>query len=64
MISSLKAKISQVEILPAGYIVNVTNVEVVHIGQFIGNLYLSVGATQDSSPEITISDHSVCFKTV
>ena len=62
MISSLKAKISQVDILPVDYTVNVTNIEVVQIGQFISNLYLSVGDTQNTSPKIALTDHSVCQK--
>ena len=48
--------------LPVGYIVDVTNVEIIHIGHFISNLYLSVGDTQDSSPQITVTGRSVCFK--
>ena len=54
-------QVSQVETLPAGYTVNITHGEVLHIGESLtSGLSLSEGDTQDTSPFITISDSSVC----
>lgn len=57
--SSLTVQVSQNEILPVGYTVNVTRVEVVHIGKFISNAFLSVGDTHSTSSDITVSESSV-----
>ena len=57
-VSALTVRVSQVEILPNVYTVNITHVEVLHIGESISNLSLSVGDTQDTSSDIIITDSS------
>ena len=57
-VSALTVRVSQVEILPNVYTVNITHVEVLHIGESISNLSLSVGDTQGTSPDIIITDSS------
>ena len=62
-VSALTIQVSQVEILPNVYTVNITHVVVLHIGEAISNLSLSVGDTQGTSSDIIISDNSVCLCT-
>lgn len=60
LISSLMVQINQTEMLPVGHFVRIVQGEVVHIGQYISNLLLSVGDTA-SSENITITQNSVRF---
>lgn len=60
LIPSLTVQVSQIEMLTGGHFVQIVQGEVVHIGQYISNLLLSVGDTA-SSGNITITQNSVCF---
>jgi hypothetical protein len=60
LIPSLTVQISQIDMLPIGYLVQIVREEVVHIGQYINNLLLSVGDTA-SSGNITVTQNSVRF---
>ena len=60
LIPSLMVQINQTEMFPVGHFVQIVQGEVVHIGQYISNLLLSVGDTA-SSENITITQNSVRF---
>ena len=55
MTPSLTLQLDQTETLPAGYTVTITHAEVIHVGQSISNLLLSVGDSQNTSSSITIN---------
>ena len=61
LIPSLTIQVSQIEILTGSHFVQIVQGEVVHIGQYISNLFLSVGDAAHGSENITIIQNSVCF---
>ena len=60
LVSSLTVQVSQTEMLTGGHFVQIVQGEVVHTGQCINNLLLSVGDTV-SSGNITVTQNSVSF---
>ena len=58
-ISALTVQVSQINIMPDDYTLVITNGEIVHIGESISNLSLSVGDTHITSADIMIADSSV-----
>ena len=58
-ISALTVQVSQINIMPDDYILVITHGEIVHIGESISNLSLSVGDTHITSADIVIIDSSV-----